>query len=123
MRVGRHRYHLHFRLGGEEDGTVVVAPRIWPDYYWTQGGRHCVSPGDAVYCLRMVQHWEDVTDVLLVLRQIRDIGKEDGKCLYERIGSLRLLPGTSKIDGLKTAERSALVGALDKAPVQKLDII
>lgn len=120
---GRHRYYLHFRCGMGEDGEVVVAPRVWPDYDWTQGGRLCVSPGDSVYCLRMVLHLEDRTEMLLVLRRVQDIGKENQKYVYERVGSLRLLTGTSQIDGLEAAERDVLVGALDQAPAKILDIM
>ncbi|KAK8102405.1 hypothetical protein PG984_015551 [Apiospora sp. TS-2023a] len=116
---GRCSYHLQFRC--VKDGRMVVAPRVWPDYDWTQGGRPCVSGGDSVYCLRMVRHAENETDILLVLRHLEGSKQEDG-CLYERIGSLRLHSDTAKIGGLEAAERVMLVGALDQAPVQTLDI-
>ncbi|KAK7917469.1 hypothetical protein PG985_011077 [Apiospora marii] len=120
---GRHRYHLQFRCGIDEDGAVTVAPRVWPDYDWTQGGSLCVSPGDSVYCLRMVQYLDDKTDMLLMLRRVQGIGKDNEKCIYERVGSLRLLTGTSKVDGLEAAERDMLVAALDHAPVQSLEML
>ncbi|KAK7973222.1 hypothetical protein PG988_007356 [Apiospora saccharicola] len=110
---GRHRYHLQLRCGGDDDDWVV-APRVWPDYDWAQGGQHCVSPGDSVCCLRMVHNLEDGVDMLLVLRRVQEKKVKAGKCLYERIGSLRLHSDSSNIE---------LVPSLDQALVQTLDII
>ncbi|KAK7973872.1 hypothetical protein PG989_015720 [Apiospora arundinis] len=119
---GRRMYQL--QLGGGGDSHAITSPRVWPDYDWNEEGRHCVSSGASVQCLRMVRYLEDDTDMFLVLRHHE--GSEDdvkGGTCYERIGSLRILASSYQPDGLELEERGRLIDMFDQAPERSVDIV